>query len=170
MTNTAQRGSWPPSDWHTRIVSMREGTLVLHVTQVMNAPRERIFAAMTEPADVVQWWGPRGFSTANVELDPRVGGGYRIWMQPPDGELFHLSGSFLDVEPPSRLSYTFDWEEPDPDDRETVVTVSLADVDGATEVSVTQGVFATEARLALHRDGWTDSLDKLRELFPTGQA
>jgi uncharacterized protein YndB with AHSA1/START domain len=165
-----QRGSWRPSDWHTQIVSMREGTLVLHLTQVMNAPRERIFTAMTEPASVVQWWGPRGFSTPDVELDPRVGGGYRYSMQPPDGELFHLSGSFLDVEAPARLSYTFAWEEPDPDDRETIVTVSLAEAGDATEVSVTQGVFATEARLALHRDGWTDSLDKLRELFQPGAA
>jgi uncharacterized protein YndB with AHSA1/START domain len=95
-------------------------------------------------------------------------------MQPPDGDLFHLSGEYLEIHPPSRLVYTFRWEEPDPDDRGTLVTPSLDDFRDATEVSLSQGEFATEARLALHRSGWTDSrsrrscqwcasFDKLRE-------
>ena len=78
-------------------------------------------------------------------------------MQPPDGDRFHLAGEFLEIEPPSRLVYTFRWEEPDPDDRETVVTLSLDEVGDATQVSLSQGEFATEARLELHRSGWTDS-------------
>jgi uncharacterized protein YndB with AHSA1/START domain len=89
-------------------------------------------------------------------------------MQPPDGDLFHLSGEFLEIDPPSRLVYTFAWEEPDPDDRETVVRLSLDDVRDATEVSLSQGEFASEARLALHRGGWMDSLEKLRELTESG--
>jgi uncharacterized protein YndB with AHSA1/START domain len=89
-------------------------------------------------------------------------------MQPPDGEPFHLSGEFRAIEAPSRLVYSFRWEEPDPDDRTTVVTLSLLDVGEATELSLRQGEFATEARLALHRDGWTDSFDKLRELLKAG--
>jgi len=86
-------------------------------------------------------------------------------MQPPDGDLFHLSGEFLEIDPPSRLVYTFRWEEPDPDDRETVVALSLQPVGDATKVWLSQGEFATEARLALHRSGWTDSFEKLRELI-----
>jgi uncharacterized protein YndB with AHSA1/START domain len=91
-------------------------------------------------------------------------------MQPPDGDLFHLSGEFLEIDPPSRLVYTFRWEEPDPHDRTTVVTLSLNTVRNAyaTELSLTQGEFATDARLALHRSGWTDSLEKLRELLESG--
>jgi uncharacterized protein YndB with AHSA1/START domain len=53
-------------------------------------------------------------------------------------------------------------------DDETVVTLSLGDVADATQVSLLQGEFATEARLALHRGGWTDSLEKLRELIEPG--
>jgi uncharacterized protein YndB with AHSA1/START domain len=97
-----------------------------------------------------------------------VGGGYRFTMQPPSGDPFHLSGEFLEIEPPGRLVYTFRYEEPDPDDRETVVALSLDDVADATEVSLSQGEFATEARLALHRSGWTDSWEKLRELIEPG--
>jgi uncharacterized protein YndB with AHSA1/START domain len=100
-----------------------------------------------------------------IDLDLRVGGRYRFTMQPPNGEPFHLSGEFLTIDAPSRLAYSFRWEEPDPDDQTTVVTLSLLEVGQATELSLRQGQFATEARLALHRDGWTDSFNKLRELL-----
>ena len=74
---------------------------------------------------------------------------------------FHLSGRFREVDPPTRLSYSFAWEDPDPDDVETVVDLAFADRGEATEVGLTQGPFRTEARRALHRDGWTESFDKL---------
>jgi uncharacterized protein YndB with AHSA1/START domain len=132
---------------------------------VLPAPRERVFAALTGPDDLARWWGPRGFTTPAVELDLRSGGRYRFTMQPPEGAAFHLAGEFLEVDPPTRLAYTFRWEEPAPDDRETVVTLSLAAAGGTAELSLRQGVFATEERLALHLDGWTDSLDRLGKLL-----
>jgi uncharacterized protein YndB with AHSA1/START domain len=46
-------------------------------------------------------------------------------MQPPEGELFHLVGEYVEVRPPSRLAYTFRWEPPDPDDREAVARIAL---------------------------------------------
>lgn len=144
------------------------GRLVLELTCALEATRERVFEALTDPAALVRWWGPSGFTTPQIELDLRVGGRYRFSMQPPEGELFHLAGEFLEIEPPSRLAYSFRWEEPDPDDRDTVVTLSLHAVGDRTEVALSQGGFATEARLALHRDGWTDSFAKLRELIATG--
>jgi uncharacterized protein YndB with AHSA1/START domain len=142
--------------------------LILELKRVLEVPRERIFGAFTEPAQLATWWGPQGFTTPEVDLDLRVGGRYRFTMQPPDGEPFHLSGEFRAIDAPSRLVYSFRWEEPDPDDRTTVVTLSLLEVGEATELSLRQGEFATEARLALHRDGWTDSFDKLRELLKPG--
>lgn len=116
------------------------------------------------PAELARWWGPRGFEVPEVQVDLRVGGRYRMTMQPPAGEAFHLSGEFLEVEPPTALGYTFRWEEPHPDDRETSVRLTLHPVGEATQVSLTQGAFATEERRALHRDGWSDSFEKLRAL------
>ena len=144
------------------------GRFVLELTRVLPAPRERVFRALTQRADLAVWWGPMGFTTPEIELDLRVGGRYRFTMQPPDGEHFHLSGEFLEVERPRRLAYTFRWEEPAPDDRETIVTLTLDDVGGTTELALRQGAFATEERLALHRGGWTDSLDKLSALLDAG--
>ena len=76
----------------------------------------------------------------------RVGGEYRIAMQPPDGQLFHLRGAFLEVDRPRRLSYTFEWEEPDPDDQETVVKLTFREFGDGTEFVLEQGPFATDAR------------------------
>jgi uncharacterized protein YndB with AHSA1/START domain len=84
-------------------------------------------------------------------------------MQPPDGALFHLSGEFREVSPPARLVYTFRWEEPDPDDRETLVVLSFRESGENTDLRVDQGDFITQARRALHEQGWTETLDRLRE-------
>ena len=135
---------------------------LLELTCLLDAPRERIFRMLTEPVELATWWGPYGFTTPEAELDLKVGGGYRFSMQPPDGDLFHLSGEFLEIDPPGRLVYTFRWEEPTPDDRETIVTLSLDALGNTTEVSLSQGPFVTEERLSLHRNGWTDSFEKLR--------
>ena len=71
---------------------------------------------------------------------------YRIEMQPPEGDAFYLTGEFREVDPPARLAYTFVWEDPDPDDVETVVELSFRDLGESTEVAFTQGPFKTEAR------------------------
>jgi uncharacterized protein YndB with AHSA1/START domain len=140
------------------------GGLVLELQLVVDSPRERIFSALTESPELSTWWGPDGYTMPEIDLDLRVGGVYRFTMQPPGGNRFHLAGEFLEIEPPRRLVYTFRYEEPDPDDRQTVVALSLEEVGHATEVALWQGDFATEGRLELHRSGWTDSLEKLREL------
>jgi uncharacterized protein YndB with AHSA1/START domain len=113
---------------------------------------------------LAKWWGPKGFSAPSVELDVRVGGTYRIEMQPPSGAPFFLSGEFRVVEPATQLVYSFRYEEPDPDDRETVVVFSLEDRGEATLLTVDQGSFATEDRRALHEHGWSESLVRLQEL------
>ena len=124
------------------------------------------FATLSDARELAKWFGPRGFTIPSLEFDPRVGDAYRIEMQPPEGEPFHLAGEFREVDPPTHLAYTFVWEEPDPDDVETLVDLSLRDAGGgSTEVTLTQGTFMTEARRGLHRDGWTDSFDKLENLI-----
>jgi uncharacterized protein YndB with AHSA1/START domain len=133
--------------------------------RVLPAPRERVFSACTDPDELAKWWGPKRFTVPGIELDLRRGGNYRIAMQPPAGDLFYLSGEFLEVEPPVRLAYTFLYEDPDPDDQETVVTLSFGDLGESTGLVFTQRPFATEGRRALHEQGWTDSLDRLGELI-----
>ena len=139
--------------------------LRLRLQRVLPAGRVLVFEFFTDPNQLARWWGPKGFSTPNLEFDPRVGQSFRIEMQPPESDAFYLTGEFREVDPPTRLAYSFRWEAPDPDDVETLVDLSFRDLGESTEVVFTQGPFKTEARFALHRDGWTDGFDKLEELL-----
>jgi uncharacterized protein YndB with AHSA1/START domain len=124
-----------------------------------------VFGHFSQPNELAKWWGPEGFRTPSLDLQARVGARYRIEMQPPEGDRFYLTGEFREVDPPARLAYTFVWEDPDPDDVDMVVDLSFREDGESTEVVLTQGPFKTEARLRLHRDGWTDSFDKLERLM-----
>jgi uncharacterized protein YndB with AHSA1/START domain len=133
--------------------------------RTLPAPPPAAFGAFADPDKLARWWGPAGFSVPSVDFEPRPGGGYRIEMQPPEGDAFHLVGEFREVDPPSRLAFTFVWEPPDPDDVATLVELSFRDLGGSTEVAFTQGVFKTEPRRELHRDGWTDTFDRLEQFL-----
>ncbi|HSI79424.1 MAG TPA: SRPBCC domain-containing protein [Solirubrobacterales bacterium] len=146
-------------------MEVSRGALVLEIERILPAPPATVFTAFTEPDELAKWWGPAGFTAPELTYRAEVGKRYRIEMRPPDGDSFHLRGEFREVEPPARLAYTFEWEEPDPDDVETVVTLSFRDLGESTEVALRHEGFRTEARLALHRDGWGESFDKLERLL-----
>jgi uncharacterized protein YndB with AHSA1/START domain len=137
----------------------------LQLRRVLPASPQAVYAAFTEPDQLARWWGPQGFAIPSIAFEACVGEDYTIAMQPPSGDPFHLTGELREVEPPHRLAYTFVWDPPAPDDVETLVELSFRDLDGSTEVALVQSPFKTEERRELHRDGWTDSFDKLERLI-----
>jgi len=141
------------------------GEVTREMKRVLPAARSVVFGAFSAADELATWWGPEGFSARSLEFNPRVGDSYRIEMQPPEGDPFYLTGEFREVEPPDRLAYTFVWEDPDPDDVETLVELSFRDLGEATEVVFAQDPFKTEARRELHWNGWTDSFDKLEQFI-----
>lgn len=150
---------------------MTAGTgLVLRLARTFRASRATVYRALTDGEELGKWWGPHGFSAPRVELDPQVGGSYQIAMQPPAGDLFHVSGEFTEVEPAARLAYTFRYDPPTADDRETLVILSLMDRGESTEVTLAQGEFATEERRALHEAGWSESFERLERLLSGAAA
>lgn len=147
-------------------VEMTAGVgLELRIEKSIAAQRGTVYKALTDPEELRKWWGPRDFTAPRIEFDPQVGGGYRIAMQPPDGDLFHLAGEFREVDPPARLAYTFRWDPPHPDDKETVVILSLEDRGADTQLCLIQGKFATDERYALHEAGWIESLLRLEQML-----
>jgi uncharacterized protein YndB with AHSA1/START domain len=133
----------------------------LHLEKVLVAPPERVFGAFVDAEQLRRWWGPAGFSVPDLLFDAVEGTDYRLVMQPPDGDAFHIRGTFQSVESPCRLIFSFSYEEPDPDDQETLVRLAFEPSDPGTRVILDQGPFKTTARLDLHREGWTDTLDRL---------
>jgi uncharacterized protein YndB with AHSA1/START domain len=138
--------------------------LTLEFKRVLPAAPPEVFRLFADPDELARWWGPAGFSVPSLDFNPAVGSSYRIEMQPPEGEAFYLTGEFREVDPPTRLSFTFVWEAPDPDDVETLVELSFREADDATEVDFKQGTFKTEERRELHRSGWGDSFEKVEAI------
>jgi uncharacterized protein YndB with AHSA1/START domain len=146
-------------------MAAQTGELTLEMVRTLPVAPARVVAAFSNPDELARWFGPEGFSVGSVDFDLRVGGTYRIEMQPPEGDPFYLGGEFREVDPPASLAFTFVYEDPDPDDVETVVELSFRDRGESTEVVFTQGRFKTEARRELHRDGWMDSFDRLTQVI-----
>lgn len=145
---------------------------VLRLARVFQAPRERVFAAWTEPELLRTWWAARhGWATSSVAVDLRAGGAYRLSMcDPLAEEEYTVSGEYLEIAPPERLRYTWRWEgEADimRGSEATVVTVDFVDEGATTRVTVTHEGFADDGIAGLHGEGWTGCLDNLeRALAP----
>jgi uncharacterized protein YndB with AHSA1/START domain len=76
------------------------------MSRVFDAPRELVWEAFTDPRQVVQWWGPNGFSTAIHEMDVRPGGRWRHTMHGPDGTNYPNASVFKEVVKPERIVYS----------------------------------------------------------------
>ena len=70
------------------------------------APRERVFAALTEPRLLIRWYGARGWNLVTCEVDLRVGGAYRFVSHGPGGAVMGQRGVYREITPPSRLTFT----------------------------------------------------------------
>jgi uncharacterized protein YndB with AHSA1/START domain len=130
---------------------------VLVVRRVLPAPRERVFAAWLDPESLGAWMRPAGMTDAIVEIDPRVGGRFRIVML-REREQFEHRGEYLVIEPPSRLSFT--WISTATDHRPTVVTIEFLERGQSTELVLTHRRLRM-SQIESHRSGWTDIVAKL---------
>ncbi len=136
--------------------------LTLRLERVLPASHDEVFDAFVDPLHLGEWWGPHRYRSRVLELDARPGGALRLEVQPPEGEPFHVRGEFREVDRARALVFTFLYEEPTPDDRETVVRLSFAPfVAGGTTVVVTHAPFGTEERRAVHETGWAETLERL---------
>jgi uncharacterized protein YndB with AHSA1/START domain len=137
----------------------------LVVRRLLPVPRERVFAAWLDPASLAQWMRPGDVSSATVEVDPRVGGRFRIVMHQGGADLEHR-GEYLAIEPPARLSFT--WISAATDLLPTVVTVELVERGTSTELTLTHRRLPA-LKVDAHRQGWTDILRKLAAMFGGGE-
>jgi uncharacterized protein YndB with AHSA1/START domain len=110
-------------------------------SRLLNAPRELVFAAWTDPRQVVQWWGPRGFTTTSQEMSVTPGGVWRFVMHGPDGRDYKNKIIFTEVVKPERLVYRHAGEEEHEDVR-FHVTVTF-EAQGRKTLLTMRSLFAT---------------------------
>ena len=133
----------------------------LVVRRVLRVARERVFAAWLDPGLMARWMCPGDMRSATVELDPRVGGKFRVVMHHGRGEAEHW-GEYLAIEPPSRLSFT--WISAYTERRPTVVTVELFERGADTELVLMHRPLPPD-QVGAHREGWTDIVAKLEAVL-----
>jgi uncharacterized protein YndB with AHSA1/START domain len=76
------------------------------VTRVFDAPRALVWKAWTDPKYVMQWWGPKGFTSPVCEMDFRVGGKFLCCMRTPDGQEFWNGGEYHEIVLHERIVYS----------------------------------------------------------------
>ena len=136
----------------------------LRLSRVIHAPPERVFRAWTDPVELKQWSAPEGVDVEIASVDLSVGGRYHIRMRSPEGKTFNTMGVYREIEPPTRLVYTWRWQEKEHDDGESVVTVEFKPHHRGTEVTLTHELNTVESRDS-HGQGWESCLNRLEKLF-----
>lgn len=129
----------------TKIEQPSERELV--VTRTFDAPARIVFEAWTKAELMKRWWAPASMPIPlrSLEMDVRVGGGYRLVFGNSEADSMAFVGKYLEVEPGSRLVWTNE-EEPDG----AVTTVTFEEIDGRTLVTVSD-LYPSKAALEANR-------------------
>ena len=122
------------------------------------APPERVFQAITDPRQLVQWWGQPGlYRTTEIQADLRPGGHWRTAGVGADGNPFHVEGEYREVDPPRPLVHT--WRPSYRNIPETLVRWELAAEKSGTRVRLNHSGFVGAADACRdHGNGWTKVL------------
>jgi glutathione S-transferase len=137
-------------------------TFTLQISRFINAPRDRVYAAWADPAQLKQWFGPSDVETQELVADVRPGGEFRWELQNCEGERMTMRGEFREVQPGRTIAFTWRWDDDELwEDRTSVVTVEFEDRDGGTDVRLTHEQLPTEQSRDNHTGGWTSLLEEL---------
>ena len=126
------------------------------MTRTVNAPRDLVFKAFTEPEHVRRWLlGPEGWSMPVCEIDLRVGGAWRyVWRNDAEDKEFGMGGVYREIEAPARIVNTEVFEQ-----AESVNTLTLTEVDGGTLISQRMVLESREARDGAVASGMADGVE-----------
>ncbi len=129
----------------------------------LNAAPEKVYAAWTNPAHLVKWFGPDSGPITRAETDVRVGGLYRIEFSTEDGEQHSVGGEYREVEQDRKLAFTWAWRTMP--ERESFVTVMIKPEGQGCILTLIHEQFADEPARDRHEYGWIGCLDKLERMF-----
>ena len=148
----------------------------LVIERVFDAPRELVWKAWTEPEAMMQWWGPKGYTTPHSEMDLRVGGKWLSCMRSPDGQDIWGVGVYREVVPLERIVTTDSFSDEHGNvvpashygmegdfPLEMLITVTFEDLGGKTKMTLRHAGLPAGEHQAGANQGWSESLDKLAE-------
>lgn len=149
---------------------------VLLIKRVLDAPRELVFTAWTQPKHLKHWWSPKGFTCPVSKVDLRPGGGYLNCMRSPDGKDYWSRGTYREITEPSHIVCTDSFADEhgnsvSPQDygmspdwpAEALIEVTFIEHEGKTEVTVQHSPIKPGDEREMCRQGWNECLDKLAD-------
>ena len=146
----------------TKTKSIEANDHKLVITRDFDAPRDLVWKAWTEPGQIKEWLRMgEGMTIESVKADVRVGGRFRIQQKMDDGEFFTAAGTYLEVKPPERLVYTWDWEKDgggtefgEVEGKPSLITIEFLKRGNQTELVLTHSRFASVQSRDNHAEGW----------------
>jgi uncharacterized protein YndB with AHSA1/START domain len=142
----------------------------LVLTRIIDAPREKLFRAWTDPELLKQWFAPLPYTTPHAEMDVRPGGSSLIVMRGPDGNEFPNRGVYLEVVENERLvstdAYTKAWE---PSEKPFMTLILTFEDDGGKTRYTARVQHWNVADREMHEkmgfhEGWGQCADQLAAL------
>ncbi len=149
---------------------MIAGGETLRIERTFQAPPRAVFDAWTSEEVLRRWfYGQPGWETPEAEVDLRVGGAVRVVMRNPElGEDHGGGGHYTEVDPPSRLAFTWAWDRDE--ERQTLIEIEFEEVEGsATTVRFSHSGLRDEESARDHEGGWTTCFDNLERVFAADQ-
>lgn len=137
----------------------------LRIERTFAATAAAVFDAWTSPEVMRRWFrGRQVFETPVAEVDLRVGGAVRVVMRDPaEGFEYGGGGHYTEIDPPTRLVFTWTWDE-EPE-RETLIELDFAEAAGGTTVTLTHSALRDEEAVRSHEGGWTTCFDNLERVL-----
>ena len=127
------------------------------VSKVINASREELFEAFTNPDIMSKWFYPEEDMSAEVTNTFHVGGGYTLKMHGKNGVIYTHVGEYQEIVSPEKLVFTWNSDFV----QNTVVTITFSEVDSGTEVKISHDLLPEGEMQENHRGGWTGCLNRL---------
>jgi uncharacterized protein YndB with AHSA1/START domain len=136
----------------------------LTIVKTIAARPEIVFDALIEPEGLKMWIGPDDGPVLVAESDGRVGGRFRLRFKMLDGSEHEATGEYLQVERPSKLAMTWQWQNHD-DRTVSRIEATLRAVTQGTELTFTHSQLPSDEERDGHREGWNGALEKLARVF-----
>ena len=127
---------------------------------------ERLFAAVTQQADLLQWWGPEGLHVPEHDLDLSRTGPWFSVMVNDEGQRYKVSGEVTSYDPPRSVGFTWAWHD-DADARgpESHVTFTIVETASGSRLIMDHRDLSDADAAMNHEQGWGSSLNKLDALL-----
>jgi uncharacterized protein YndB with AHSA1/START domain len=137
----------------------------LTVQRTFKAPRLKVFNAWKDPQLLQQWLGGQSLHKLYAEVDFRVGGAYRVEVQAPSGDTYNLHGTYQEISEPELIVFTWAFDNSNNARDATLVTVTFAENEGQTAMTLKHERFRDVPTRDSHHGGWEICFNRLEELL-----